>query len=400
MRTSLRIPSVLLAAAVAVGISVPAATAVSQPSSTATAVPAKIAAPWERGSKAPRPPKDRTPPGQVSSVTVSDVTSSSVVLSWANPSDPDLAEVIVRRAEGAVAPTDARQGTAVPLSAPTASTVTDNALLAASVYSWSIFTKDAAGNTSAPVTISATTAPGVVPIGYDVSWPQCSQALPVGQAFAIVGVNGGLANNTNPCLSQQLAWAQQSTGTTAQPKVALYVNTANPAKQATSWPTSNVYPASASQPVTNPYGTCVPGEYGPACAFMYGYARAHDDATIRGVPDPASHFWWLDVEIGNTWQEDTAANRAVLEGMAHYFGDVLGAAGVGIYATTQQWGQIVGQVGAVDGSLLNGLPSWIPGARTLAGAQAACGGTPLTGGRITVTQYLLNNLDHDFACAS
>ena len=40
--------------------------------------------------------------------------------------------------------------------------------------------------------------------GNDVSWPQCGKALPKGQTFGIVGVNNGLANNTNPCLKTQL----------------------------------------------------------------------------------------------------------------------------------------------------------------------------------------------------
>jgi peptidoglycan/LPS O-acetylase OafA/YrhL len=34
--------------------------------------------------------------------------------------------------------------------------------------------------------------------GNDVSYPQCGQALPSGQAFGIVAVNEGLPNNTNP----------------------------------------------------------------------------------------------------------------------------------------------------------------------------------------------------------
>ncbi len=70
-----------------------------------------------------------------------------------------------------------------------------------------------------------------------------------------------------------------------------------------------------------------------------------------------------------------------------------------------QWGVIVGPVGAVTSpttapapSNHNGLPSWVPGATTLSGAQAACSGTPLTGGRITITQYVRDNLDHNYAC--
>ncbi len=66
-------------------------------------------------------------------------------------------------------------------------------------------------------------------IGNDISWPQCGRTLPKGQAFGIVGVNGGKATTTNPCLADQLKWAAGSTGLNPnQPSTQLYVNTANP----------------------------------------------------------------------------------------------------------------------------------------------------------------------------
>ena len=46
----------------------------------------------------------------------------------------------------------------------------------------------------------------------------------------------------------------------------------------------------------------------------------------------------------------------------------------------------------------NGLPSQLAGATTLEGAQANCAQPPLTGGPVTVTQYLLDGLDHNYAC--
>jgi hypothetical protein len=228
-------------------------------------------------------------------------------------------------------------------------------------------------------------------VGYDVSWPQCGQQLPMGQAFAIVGVTGGLANNTNPCLADQLAWAETSTGGTGQPLVALYVNTANPALEGSWWPSSNDY---AGEPVANPYGTCIGGA-DAACAYVYGWAKAYEDATVRGVTDPASYLWWLDVETENTWQADRVANRADLEGMTAYFQSI--GARVGLYSTGRQWGQIVGEVPSE--SPLYGLPSWLAGARTLSGARSNCSLDPLTGGgTVTLTQYVSGNLDHNFSC--
>jgi hypothetical protein len=59
----------------------------------------------------------------------------------------------------------------------------------------------ALGGTSA---FAASPSAGGV-VGNDVSWPQCGKTLPSGQAFGIVGVIGGLANNTNPCFATELA---------------------------------------------------------------------------------------------------------------------------------------------------------------------------------------------------
>ncbi|WP_336714090.1 hypothetical protein [Arthrobacter sp. USHLN218] len=229
------------------------------------------------------------------------------------------------------------------------------------------------------------------PVGNDVSWPQCNKLLPTGQAFGIVGVNGGLANNTNPCLADQLAWAQQSSGGTGQPLVALYVNTANPGTAGSWWPISNQYGGTT---VNNPYGTCE-GAPDEACAYMYGYAKAYDDVHLRGVGNPTVYLWWLDVETGNTWSDDQVANRADLEGMTAYFQSI--GARVGLYSTSSQWGQIVGQVPA--GSNLNPLPSWLAGARTLNGAKNNCASAPLTpGGRVTLTQFVSRGFDYDYSC--
>ncbi|MCU1532138.1 MAG: hypothetical protein JWO49_1709, partial [Arthrobacter sp.] len=208
-------------------------------------------------------------------------------------------------------------------------------------------------------TSAATAAVAAAGPGIDVSWPQCGQALPKGQTFAIVGVNNGLANNTNPCLAAQLSWAATSAGGTGQPAVALYVNTGNPGTAGSWWPTSNSY---AGKTVPNPYGQCTKGSVGTACSYMYGYAKAYDDATIRGISSPASYTWWLDVETENSWSTDKAANRADLEGMAAYFASI--GARTGIYSTGYQWAQIVGTV--PPSSNLYTQRSWLAGASSLA----------------------------------
>jgi hypothetical protein len=225
------------------------------------------------------------------------------------------------------------------------------------------------------------------PLGVDVSYPQCGTPLPAGHAFAIVGVNGGRATTTNPCLSAQLAWAAGATGGTVHDDIQLYVNTGNPGGGA-SWPQSG----------SNHHGDC-DGSNSRPCAYQYGWDRAVEDATIRGITNPEQYMWWLDVEIANTWDYTEGGhtrNAAVLEGMTEHFTSI-GVRGVGIYSTRYQWGHIVGN-GVSATSSLNGLPNWRPAGNELAAAQATCGVAPLTpGGIVEMTQFT-TDYDYNHSC--
>ncbi|MDB5168960.1 MAG: hypothetical protein JWO41_316 [Candidatus Saccharibacteria bacterium] len=243
---------------------------------------------------------------------------------------------------------------------------------------------------ASPVYAARPVASTPVLLGNDISYPQCRKSLPKGQAFGIVGVNNGLANTTNPCFATELSWAQASSGKTGQDKAALYVNTANPGLTGSWWPTSNYYGGTT---VTSPYGTC-DGSDNAACAYMYGYAKAYDDANVRGVSNPAAYKWWLDVETTNSWEANKAANTADLEGMTAYFQSI--GARVGIYSTSYQWGQIVGPTTST--SNLNGLQSWLAGASS-SSAKSYCSLAPLTsGGTVSLTQYVSGGLDYDYSC--
>lgn len=248
----------------------------------------------------------------------------------------------------------------------------------------------------------------LTPLGIDISYPQCGVKVPKTQAFGIVGVNGGLATTTNPCLKDQLAWAKQSVGGTNQAKVQLYLNTANPGGLGTaSWPLSNIDPS--GNLIANPYGFC-DGKDTLACAWQYGWNRAVQDVVERFQPiapivglsaDPANYTWWLDVETSNTWKIsgslfDTKSNTAALEGMTAYLKSV--NATVGLYSTAYQWSQIVGL--AVNGSSnLNGLKNWRPGGANLTTAKAACTAKPLTtGGSVHLTQFISRSLDYNYSC--
>lgn len=243
---------------------------------------------------------------------------------------------------------------------------------------------------------------GASSTGYDVSYPQCGTTLPTGQAFAVVGVNGGTATKDNPCLAEQLAWAQASSGQSAPgsvPKAGLYVNTADPGDLSLpDWPTSSV--------TNDPYGACTTttsgaGENSPACAWQYGWDRASDDVTrLNGVGGTAGDYpWWLDVETANSWESGTAGlvnNLAVLQGMVDAFHHA-GVTTVGVYSTSYQWGQIVGS--PTDLGDVAGIPVWLPGARTRKGAQSACSSASFTNGKVLLTQWVGSGLDQDYACA-
>ncbi|MEJ1230705.1 MAG: hypothetical protein WDM88_09110 [Galbitalea sp.] len=78
--------------------------------------------------------------------------------------------------------------------------------------------------------------------GADISFPQCTSTshvdLPANIPFAVIGVNGGVANNDNRCLRSEYNSALLLTGRTEQPHASVYVNTGNPALAATWWPTA------------------------------------------------------------------------------------------------------------------------------------------------------------------
>lgn len=237
--------------------------------------------------------------------------------------------------------------------------------------------------------------------GADVSWPQCGATLPTGQAFGVVGANGSLPNQSNPCVAQELQWAAASTGGTNQPKAQVYALAANPGKAASVWPKSNADPG-GGKPVVSGYGTCT-GAYDAACSFMYGYTRAYEATHTRGVPTPSAYRWWIDVETGLSWlgakdaKDHQTQNRADLEGMVA----ALRAAKVGtvgIYSTGSQFTTIVGAVPA--SSTLTGLPSWIAvGTDGVAAAQRACtSGGLTTGSRVQMAQYVVGSQDRNVSC--
>lgn len=249
----------------------------------------------------------------------------------------------------------------------------------------------------AAVTLTATVALAApasargtaTPTGNDISYPQCGRAYPTGQAFAVVGVNGGKASNFNSCFASEWSWAHTSTGTTKQAPAQLYVNTGNPGDvlaqyNVTDWPTSSV--------AVDPYGSCS-GTWtdSRACSWQYGYDRASADVSFVGS---TAGPWWLDIETSNSWTADPAKNQASLEGMVYVLKQA--NAPVGIYSSSGSWSSLFGAVPV--GSPLYSLPEWRPGAKTLARAQSNCSLAPFEGnGPVVLTQFV-STFDYDYSC--
>jgi hypothetical protein len=252
------------------------------------------------------------------------------------------------------------------------------------------------------------------PVGYDISFPQCSAPAPhypANPAFAIVGVNGGLAA-PNPCLGPwhgqpgELAWAAGSTGLSTQPRVSYYMTAGDPGPGATLWPGTTAHPKSCT------------GTWSSGCAYDYGYLRAAGSLKLARwfaavgrsnhppVADPADAPWWLDVETDSRWATTgtpgwVAMNIAAVAG----FVDGLRAAGVrldhiGFYSTAYQWRHITGLDASTSRAYFSPLhPDWVPGARSLEQARSACRpAKSFSGGSVIMTQYESGGFDADYRC--
>jgi hypothetical protein len=233
--------------------------------------------------------------------------------------------------------------------------------------------------------------------GYDASYPQCSGSLPSNPLFGIVGVNGGLANNANPCLSGELQWARDAPGqkSPTQPPLSLYINTGNPgAHHVSDWPRGGTAPA---------YGSCN-GLLTNACSYLYGEQRAahsyrlvaaHDQSAAETAP------WWLDVELASSWAGTYQLNIAALRGFVAGLRTAGASGPIGIYSTSAQWHDVTGLTAKTTSAAFGSrLPDWVAGTRaTLEQARQECTSGGFTGLAPTLAQYRIGSLDADLRCS-
>lgn len=246
-------------------------------------------------------------------------------------------------------------------------------------------------------------------VGYDVSYPQCGKKLPTGHYFGIVGVNGGTAASANTCLGDQLVWANGAKSGSNQSKYQVYVNTANPGEyihEITTWPTTPL--DSTGGLPSNPYGNNCDGTNSRACSWLYGWNRSiYTEAVFKSAAaskalstETSRYIWWLDVETMNTWQsgsnEALIRNTAAIEGFGAFYQSK--GAKIGLYSTASQWAAITGNT-ISEASNLNALPNWRPSGTSLSIAKSNCRVAPLTpNGHISLTQYVVKNLDYNHSC--
>jgi hypothetical protein len=250
---------------------------------------------------------------------------------------------------------------------------------------------------TATIPASAGTPLAPTATGFDISFPQCTEALPPSPGFGVVGVNGGKPFSANKCLDRELTWAMSA----ANEAPAFYANADNPGPANTAnWPTKQQTPRVCS------------GANSVACSYDYGwnaaryaFANAVNAERDDGAPSPTASAvaasWWLDVETANKWETleygRSAAtgtyDEASINGMIASLQNI-GVASVGVYSTSQQWGVIAVRTEATFPT----VPVWLAGFGSVAAAEAGCEMTSFTGGRVGLIQYGSMGYDGDYAC--
>ncbi len=233
--------------------------------------------------------------------------------------------------------------------------------------------------------------------GYDASYPQCSGSYPSNPLFGIVGVNGGLANTANPCLTRELRWARDTPGQKRpqQPPLSLYIDTGNPgAQHVVDWPSGDTAPA---------YGACN-GLLTTACSYIYGEQRATHSYRLVAALDVVGAKtapWWLDVELTSSWAGTYQLNIAALRGFIAGLRNAGATGPIGIYSTSAQWRDITGLTAQTTATVFNGqLPDWVAGTEaTITQARQNCTGAGFTGVVPTLAQYRTGPFDADLRCA-
>ena len=127
--------------------------------------------------------------------------------------------------------------------------------------------------------------------GIDVSYRRAGDSLPTNEAFAAIGINGGVANTYSPCLADQWRYASGLSGTVGQAPAQTYLNTGDAGNSVADWPSprqvggyGKAHPTAVTSDSTGPVffdtpsGNCTfaagstsVGDNSAGCAYIYGY---------------------------------------------------------------------------------------------------------------------------------
>jgi protocatechuate 3,4-dioxygenase beta subunit len=165
--------------------------------------PTSHAAPGAGHTGSPhKPARDSTPPGPVTDLHLADNDARSISLSWTNPTDPDFAGVLIRRAAGDSPPVSAADGTLVATLGSRQTAFKDKHLHAASIYSYAVFPRDKSRNVGIAATVTTATRSTSTSTGLRGKLTD-QQGHPISGAYVSVreagtgnGVAGGATSNT------------------------------------------------------------------------------------------------------------------------------------------------------------------------------------------------------------
>lgn len=246
---------------------------------------------------------------------------------------------------------------------------------------------------TAVVVLTSSGSPG--PLGYDVSYPQCSSGEPSDPLFAIVGVNGGTAHTANPCLSGQIRWARSAPGQRLphQPALSFYIDTGDPGSKSVSWPNSGD---------ASVFGSCN-GLLTNACSYLYGeQSAAYSFGLVSAIDSSASRSapWWLDVEVLESWAGSYELNIAALRGFVAGLRSAGVTGAIGVYSTSEQWHEITGLSAQTTTQAFGvQLLDWVAGTGlTHAQAQGHCATGGFTGLTPRLAQYQRGRFDVNLRC--
>ena len=119
--------------------------------------------------------------------------TSDLTLSWTNPTAPDFAGVMIRRAVGPAAPASPTAGTLVTTTAKAVSSFTDTGLAGDTQYSYALFAFDTAKNNAPAASVSATSGAvttAVLSLNGSTG-ATAKQTVGQSQSFVVTGTHAG-----------------------------------------------------------------------------------------------------------------------------------------------------------------------------------------------------------------